>query len=168
MKLVLLILFLIVPNIVFCQCSYRRNEVDEFTGNKILVTTPKLLLNKFGGHSFICHTGKIDSTIVLYMNFTAWDIFSISRGSKILFKLTNDSICGLLAANEYETASSRNMTYVPNWEITIYSVLDEETINTLTMYGVKKCRVYTNDGYLEFEFNPNKTMIIKELIDCVL
>lgn len=168
MKTLLVFLCLLISDYVYCQCNYWQDEIDEFTGTRILKTSRGVLLNKFGGQSFVCQAAKIDNHTILYMTFDAWSVFSISKGSKILFKLTNDSIYGLLSTSEYEISHSKNMQYVPNWETTIYCVLNEDDIKTLTEYGVKKCRIYTDKGYLEYEFNPNKTMVIKELINCVL
>jgi hypothetical protein len=148
-------------------CQFEKDEIDEFTGEHIIITTPEILQGNIKGNILFCRIGKIDNALALYFEVFKHDIFSMNGGEEILFKLTNDSIITLYNAHDFQVADHK-LDVLDLWNLSFFSLLDEDMINTLLKYGIKMCRIYTSETFIDFTLQPEHYNNIQKLLKCVL
>jgi hypothetical protein len=157
------------------NCSYRVNEVDEFTGSSKLITTTSLYVEhtdstllkyyKNKKHSYFelqTYCGKINDLRALYMSIRidskdAYKYFgSISTGAKCIFKF-EDGETLTINFPKYETG---DMNY--NGGYTTYSpylVITDEDYETLRTKKVDKLRIYWSKGYEDYTVDFPEVLI---------
>jgi len=162
-------------------CTYRVNEVDEFTGTSKLVTTTSMYVEhtdsillkyyKNKPHSYFelnTYCAKINDMRVIYMSIrvdtkNAYKYFgSISTDAKCIFKLSNGETVTLNFA-KYDTGEMNYdkdyTTYSP------YLIVSEEQYKLLTENKAEKLRIYWSEGYEDYPITFPE-VLVKQL-NCV-
>lgn len=158
------------------DCSYRTNEVDEFTGKKKLVLNEQDFINYtseelkeyYKKKDFVnckVYAARFEDTKVAYFYWTlqtkeAYKYFgSISKGSKIMIKLVNGETFELTFA-KYDSGDTKY-----DYGYTTYSsyvVLDDASIDALKSTEIEKVRMYWAKGYEDYPVS-NARLFIDQL-----
>jgi len=93
----LLLLLLCVPLIGFGQeCKFLKNEVDDMTGEKTIITNGTLLCNKLFEPSLSIQPISINNSFHFALSISRMGNFNISQGNKVIIKLENDDLITLI------------------------------------------------------------------------
>jgi len=151
----LLILFCFIPILVSAQKNiFEVDKVDDMTGAKLL-TTKYFDLKLPGG---MIKFRSVDKSILIDIWYSQSSIFSIDKGSGLIFKLNNDSTYKLFSSQYY---LAKNSVGVYTIESTYES--DKEFIETLEKYNIVKIRIYFIDSYIDMEVNQKRAIKIQEV-----
>jgi hypothetical protein len=155
---------------VFCfSQKLEENEVDEFTGNSIKRTSWELL-STFKPYFRI---SKINNSYTFQIKLMLGNVFSIDKGEFLMLKLDNDSIVKLPNLEYAITCTGCGAVgYLGSGAqgIHVKYILHEEAREKLKKHLVTKIRIYTSDGYVDYDTKKkNAQKIIKalEIIDRV-
>lgn len=156
-------IILILKNITYSQCSYTRNETDEFTKKTILETTKVVVKSRdLTGQALRFFGCKQNTSRFLKVNWNTLDIVSVSSGDKLMLKLINDEVLEIYS-NDYKVSSP-----IGNyWTITIYYYIDENTFQKLKENQVVKLRFYTDEGYVDKEVSKGASNSILQMFKCI-
>lgn len=174
-KLFLLSVVVLISTVVLGQseCSFRKKEVDEFTGVSKVITneelfishTDSLLMKYYKGKKkqyfeVECYTAKIDHLYVVYFYVviqtkSGYDRYgSLRDGAKIMIKMIDGSMVDLIISktdtgnSDYEKGTTTYSTYCR---------LDEDQLAALKSSGVEKVRIYWSKGYDNYNcINPDQ------------
>jgi len=171
MKKTLLALTFVFANAAFAQeCKYKRNEVDEFTKNKILETKEGVFTISGMGLGF--STGfalmKVNNDRFLKLNVTSPSIFTLQNGSEIMFKVEGaDPIVlnfpeSIVANGVYNTSIKSTL-----WSGSIAIPLSEENYKRFLNEKISKLRVHTANGYVDDDVSEKRDKKFKELLKCI-
>lgn len=160
MKYTILTLFAIVlvSTATAQNCSYEKNEVDEFTDKTIKLTSPVTFINF--SEKMKCSLGRIDSSRFLVLELTT---------GKSLYKIEKENLLYLIFENgekeqlepiELITFSNKIQGY--NNIKVAYDLLDEEKLKGST---IKKMRITTSDGFFEYDIKKKaaKNLFVDQL-----
>ena len=134
--------------------------IDEFTKQNIIQVnaskTPKWKgsdnITKGLFNYVFLSLKKIDSTKILQLDIqTGFNLCINNNDDKIILLLNNENTIELKQAAKLDCA---------NRVLAKYIISDEE-IKTLSINPIKKFRIYTYDGYIDFEVKEDKKDIIK-------
>lgn len=169
MKVISTIVFLIAAT--FCHAQIlERNEIDEFTNNKVQSTSYEILAQNFKMSAFIAATNINDSIAILNLKLTVGPgrVHAIDKGGIFFLKLSDNSIVELRNI-EYSISctgcGARGLGGSgAQGTKTSYS-LDKSQIAKLRKSSVSKIRIYTTNGYIESEVNSNRNDVIKQSLN---
>lgn len=149
-----------------------KNEVDDFTGAKIIETS----WEKFNKDTwdFKARIRQIDDRyyfeVKFILGFTG-SVFSISKEDPIMLKLENGSMVELYP-KEYtltcEGCGATGLTGGANQGMHARYVVTKEQLQELQMYRVEKYRIYTSDGYVEDDLKKKRRVVIQNLANLIL
>ena len=160
------------------ECNYRTNEVDEFTGNRKVVTVSELfiahtdsLLKKYyrnKDHTTIhVSNAQIGEYKVLYLKLKilskdAYKYYgAIYKGSECMFK-TDKGMINL----KFETSDTGDTNYDRDYTTySTYIILTDEDITQFTDNNVEKIRFYWSKGYQDY--NVSYPGLISTQIKCI-
>lgn len=159
MKHLYFFVILITSSLLYSQeCKYDKNEVDEFTKNKILETKFEWLGNNFG-YNF----KKINDSKFLRIEIHHSKVFSIRDGSKLMFLTEKEEPITILFP-KYEISK---VSSASNYYVVQYLNLSEELLSRFKNEKISKARIYTTDGYLEIDIKDKRSIKFKELLKCI-
>lgn len=147
------------------------NKVDEFTGVKIKSTSwEKLTNNKAIFKSYIC-LRKIDSTSFVNLKIAADFIFSVHKGSELMFKLESGDIIKL--SNRSYNISSRGEGSINARTADMYGtntryLVTLPQLDSLKNNRIVKIRVYLSRGYIEGDVDQEESSLFGKSIDLFL
>jgi hypothetical protein len=173
-----IIIILLSVNAYAQDCKYAKNEVDEFTGDKKVITKPELFVSHtdsvlkkyFKKKDYLtinCYAGNISNYKVVYFSVkirskSAYDTYgSIQKGSEIMLKTNSETI-----TVKSLTYDSGDVDYEDN--ITTYSfycLIDEATNKKLVKDSIEKIRIYWSKGYDDYPVVDKDA--IKRHLNCV-
>ena len=157
------------------DCSYRTNEVDEFTGSSKVVMNEELFIShtdsslvkyyKRKKHQYFeveCYAAKIDKLYALYFYVTiqtkkAYDYYgSLSSDSKIILKFDDESTLTLkVSKSDYgDTDYDKNQTIYST-----YCIVDKDDVELLKNNAVQKVRMYWSKGYEDYECDDGELLM---------
>ena len=152
------------------DCSYKTNEVDEFTGKRKVILneqdfinyTPEDLKKYYKKKDYIkcqVYTAKIEETKVAYFYWTlltknAYKYFgSITKGANLIVKFQDGETIELSFSKSDVGDTNYDQRY------TTYSsfvILDDELIKILKTKPIEKVRMYWSKGYEDYPVSdPN-------------
>lgn len=152
------------------NCKYKRNEIDEFTGNTILTTKTKT--TTINGMGFGTSSGvighKVNDTRYLKLVISSPSIFSIKDGALLMLKTSKGEIINI-PFNDYVVAEG---VYIDNLNMTMwtakpYLVLSDEIYTKLVEAEIVKIRWYTTDGYFEDDVKKKHKNNISDVLKCI-
>jgi|GEM_PF-4978629 len=156
---VLTLLILVFLNKASAQnCSYEKNEVDEFTDKTVKLTTPVTFINFT--EKMKCSLGRIDSSKFILLELTtAKSLYKIEK-ENLLYLILDDGQKTRFEPTELITFSNNIQGY--NSIKVAYDIQDFEKIRHA---AIKKMRITTSDGFFEYEINKRaaKNLFIDQL-----
>jgi len=154
------------------DCSYKTNEIDEFTGVKkqilnpthLIKYTPESLQKRYSKKSYdfmecTISASSIEGKNAIFYNciFRSKDIYktygSIERDAKIIFKFKDGETleCTFSKYNSGETDYDKGVTIYSS-----YSILDDEQVKALKKNKINKVRIYWSKGYDNYDaYDPD-------------
>jgi len=162
---------LLLPLGAFSQ-KITKDYTDEFTGIHERQTNWEGIgtNNKWTAHVSFLEAEKE----ILYMDIRIIieslrnNYYSISKGDKMMIKLSNDSVISLTSTADFSCCKGCGAVNFfgsgANGISARYQVLDDET-DALKKYAVVKIRLYTSKGHLELDLKEKKQEVIKSLIN---
>jgi len=161
------------------ECSYFKNEVDEFSGIEKIILKEEVFLTYTSEEMkkyyrkkdyFTCsaYLAKIEGSKVIYWRFkiltkSAYKYYgSLSTQSKITLKFENGETLDL----QIGVFDSGDTNY--DYDYTTYStytMINDEAVNLLKSSPTSKARVYWSQGYQDYEVT-NKKLFINS-INCI-
>ena len=151
----LLLILLCLPFIGFGQdCKFLKNEIDDMTQERTLITKGVLLCNVLFGSSLLIQPILTNGNFSIVCSFSRYGEFNISEGNRMIIKVYNE----LIDKDELVTLTIKNSTT----KLGIKSELSETTDSygsrfsayaiserdwdILTKNKIKKIRIYFDDG----------------------
>ncbi|URM37195.1 hypothetical protein [Flavobacterium anhuiense] len=171
MKKITLPFLLLYSSFIFSQdCKYKRNEIDEFTKNKILETKENLFTLSGMGLGFSCAytLKKINDNRYINLHITAPSIFTLRESHEIMFKTEKDStidlkfIESIVANGTYNTSLKST-----HWSAQTMIPITAEAYERLKNEKITKLRVYTVDGHHDDDVSEKRDKKFKELLKCI-
>lgn len=169
-KTFLLLLTIIITLSANAQkCDYIKNEVDAFTGEKIVITNFVNINKKFTSRHFFAHSFGFSGGfyfISLKLTGGGQSLF-ISKGNKLLLKLNDDSILEFEASEaqktEFNSINGASYSYiVPSYN------LSKEQLALIATTGIKLMRMETSENQYDSEVTEKDNKKIKQSINCIL
>ncbi len=169
-KTFLLLLTIIITLSANAQkCDYIKNEVDAFTGEKIVITNFVNINKKFTSRHFFAHSFGFSGGfyfINLKLTGGGQSLF-ISKGNKLLLKLNDDSILEFEASEaqktEFNSINGASYSYiVPSYN------LSKEQLALIANTGIKLMRMETSENQYDSEVTEKDNKKIKQSINCIL
>ena len=156
---VLTLLTLVFLNNVSAQnCSYEKNEVDEFTDKTIKLTSQVTFINF--SEKMKCSLGRIDSSKFLVLELTTGkSLYKIDK-ENLLYLILDDGQKTQFEPVEPITFSNKIQGY--NNIKVAYELRDIEKIKNS---AINKMRITTSDGFFEYEIKKKgaKNLFIDQL-----
>ena len=146
------------------DCSYRTNEIDDFTGDKKVILNEQDFINYtsdeikryYRKQDFVrcqVYAARINETKAAYFFWTlqtkeAYKLFgSIAQDSKIMVKFRDGETIELnflkfdVGDTKYDLGHTTYSSYV---------ILDEESVKVLKSKPIEKVRMYWSKGYQDY------------------
>lgn len=170
MRLIILIL-LLKSTFSFGQ-EIKKNEIDEFTGDKLKISSWEKLAYTGKMNSYV-RMKKVNSTFILNFKFiTTNKAYSINEGEVLLLKLSDSQIIKLKNSS-FETSSigggSVGISGSNLFGIKISCHINNETLKKLQNNLIVKMRIYQSNGYIEEDVKKKraeKFISLLGLFDC--
>jgi hypothetical protein len=157
-KITFLCLILTSTFIYSQDCKYARNEVDEFTKNKVVETKSEWLAPNVG-----YSLKKINDSKFLRLEINLFTVFSIRDGAKLMFLTDHDEPITMLFP-KYEISRVGSAS---NFYIVEYLELTADLIERFKNEKINKIRFYTTDGYSDRDIKEKRDKKFKELLKCI-
>ena len=177
----LLLLLLCVPLIGFGQeCKFLKNEVDDMTGEKTIITNGTLLCNKLFEPSLSIQPISINNSYYFAFSNRRMGEFNISQGNKVIIKLENDELITLIVKSSVSKLLLRSEVdkTMDQYDANFEADISLEQLTKLSKSKIQKIRIYYDEGaenlragmyYWEKDnFNVKKTDKFLKLINCLL
>ena len=157
------------------ECSYLKNEVDEFTGAKKILTTSEVflthtdsILKKYYRNrdytTINTSVGNIGGIKVIYFSIKlltkdAYKYYgSINSGDDCIFKTTEGMITLKISKSDFgDTNYDRDYT-----TYSTYFIITDEEIKQLQDVKIEKIRFYWGKGYNDYDV-VNKDLLSSQL-----
>ena len=165
-----LFLMLIASSTAFSQnCKFAKNEVDKFTGEKVVVTDYVNINKKFTSRHFFSHSlikDKDGYGRVLKLTGGGQSLF-MEKGSKCILLLSNDEQVTLLAEDSFktdfkiiagQTVSSINPVYL----------VDESFLTKIAEIGINAIRMETSERVYDSDFTEKDNKNLAKNINCII
>ena len=143
-------------------CKYKKNEVDDMTGEAVLITTEQLLVNRFGFGSLSAKGYSVSGAKVLALNVSLLELFSIPENSKILVK-AGDEVHEFI--NPVFQIADKQLS--AGYEVNLELSLKDYHIEALLDNPVTKVRVYSKQGQINFDIKEKNQMKIAKVLNCI-
>lgn len=165
-----LILVLFSTFIYGQDCKYKRNEVDEFTKDKILETKPELFTISGMGLGFSTSYSllKINDQKFIKFNVTSPSIFTLQKGSEIMFKVEAENPIILTFPESIVANGSYNTSLKStHWGGSIVIPINDINYQRLLNEKITKLRVYTANGFIDDDISEKRDKKFKALLTCI-
>jgi len=145
------------------ECKYKKNELDPFTDEKIVLTKWKTFRptgNQAVNHGWMAGAiehGKI--FLALRIGLVGYHTQpTVPEGGKLLILMADDSIVELAAYEPVKLSS---------WSAVVKYELDENTLAALTAQGTTDVRVSTKHDEHDFSFGRKPTTRMQFVLGCL-
>ena len=158
MKIIVLSL-LLCTSISFSQ-SLEKNEVDEFTGEKVKATEWMGFAYTLDGDMRyrLCMVDTV-AAINIKMILSYHDIYSVSKGDELLIKLsTNEVLKGKSIKSVFSCKGCGAVDLMGSkaYGLNTMYYIDKKTLQKLKTTPIAKIRIYTSAGTVERELKPKR------------
>lgn len=171
MKKILLLGFILLSTVLSNaqKCDFLKNEVDQFTGEKMVITNFVNINKKFTSKYFFSHSFGLSGNfyfINIKLTGGGQSLF-ISKGNKLSLKLKDDSILEFTASEHKKTefSSINGVSYsyiVPSYNIS------KEQLEQISNTGIKLIRMETSESQYDSDVTEKDNKKIKQSINCIL
>lgn len=165
------LIIILVVSTAYCNAqSLEKNEVDEFTGNRVKKTSYEVLVQNFKLNAFVSVMSINDSSVFLDLKLMlgSGSVHAIDKDAILYLKMADDSIielrnteysiscrgCGARGFSGSNAQGSKTSYLVAKWHI-----------EKFRSSAIAKFRLYTTDGYIESGVNNNRSSTIKSLLE---
>ena len=170
MKILILILSFIATSAYSQNCYYSKDEVDDMTGNSIIITKSKKIWNKLrarGPERLDVYVMKINNSKSLSLTLKLiGDPYSINEEDEVLIKIETGEVLKLINETSEVSDNVRNGS-VTQWAVNYLIMLEDEDIEKLSKFKIDKIRAYTSDGYVDCEISKKRKSIIIDQLKCI-
>lgn len=169
MKKLLFLMLLLIPLVSFGQdCKYEVNRIDDFTNVRVVQTYSAALVSvkearKTQSSVIFCCLRYDDDCYVQIGLLTRKPVF-ILEDQKVYFKLSNDSIVTVISP---KTNMDTELNQYNFYNINHRYYIEKDELLQFKEVGVKKIRVETSEGYLDFNVSKDGQNHMKEFITCL-
>ena len=162
-----LIVFLLLSSVTFGQCDLKTDGVDEYTDKYVKLTKEKLLISKGLGFNggITASVKSIDGSIILLLNISDTNIFTLIRDHEIIFKSKENKLN--IQYPETLIANPVSVSGITIWNTVVYLPLDENEIDFFKSFEIDGIRYYTDDGYVNNKIKNRRGDVIMNLLECV-
>ncbi|RUT68638.1 hypothetical protein D0817_19965 [Flavobacterium cupreum] len=171
MKKITFLILLLAANYISAQnCKYKRNEVDEFTKNKILETKEDIFTISGMGLGFSCGYAllKINDVRYLKLHVMSPSIFTLRSEHEIMFKTDSENTINLQFIDTQIATGTYNTTLKStHWGAFTAIPISDEIYQRLLNEKISKLRIYTTDGYRDDDVSEKRDKKFKELLKCI-
>jgi hypothetical protein len=163
--IIALVLSFLFELTLFAQCKYERNEVDDMTNKKVVITRPSLMINQFLGSGLLIKSAYMDGLFFLNLQYSkaAVGIFRIEKQAKIIFKFEDNSLMEL----ENTEDIIAEMLAGDTWNATFNLALNDKNIEMLQKGRIIKIRIYTSKGIDDMEIKAKNQDNIINMLKCI-
>ncbi|NDW10146.1 hypothetical protein [Dysgonomonas sp. 520] len=158
-------------------CRFIVNKTDEFTGEKILVTTPAAL-NKPATekHRFtVAFANVIDrdnllppSKFVTIKLTSVNESLFIARGEPLLIKLNNNEIVELIAMDDYRTETKPTKPGVTLTQVVANYQASNDVLVKIQRVGIASIRMNTSHSQFDMNMKTQDNKKLAQLLTCVV
>lgn len=157
----ILIMLLFSSCLIYSQdCKYKKNEVDEFTKNKILETNYEWLGEQTG-----YTLKKVNESRFLQVRIESFKMLSIHEGSKLMFLTEKEDPITILFPKF--DISKRSDSPLKEYYIVESIPLSDDIYERFKNETTTKVRIYTSDGYIEKKIKDKRALKFRELLKCI-
>jgi len=157
---------------VFSQ-KIESSKVDDFTGKKVIYTSKEKItsesMTNFKQTMF--QFRYENETMFLHLFWQCREIMSVTDGSNIIFKMTDDSNITLKSIGnviaEKGVASTKSVQIAGLWGLALKYTGEDLNRFSEDIY-VKKFRIYTTKGYVDFDVKEKDAQKLKELFSILI
>ncbi len=163
--------FIFITGYTFAQ-TLKVDEVDEFTGDTVKITTWECFQMDFSFTGYF-RVSSIDGDLFLHVKLMLanGDVFSIDKGKSFFFKFENDEVIEVYNSEFSITCPGCGAVGIAGSKAegisTSYSINRDDAMK-LVESPVSRFRIITNDGYLENDMKPKRYKKIKNAFQLVL
>jgi hypothetical protein len=145
------------------ECKYKKNELDPFTDEKIVLTNWKTFRptgNQAVNHGWMAGAIEHGKTfLALRIGLVGYHTQpTVPQGGKLLILMADDSIVELAAYDSVKLTS---------WSVVVKYELDENTLAALTDQGTTDIRVSTRYDEHDFSFGKKPTTRMQFVLGCL-
>lgn len=159
MKKNICLILLLTSSLFYSQdCKYQRNEVDQFTKNKVVETKFEWLAEQTG-YSLL----KVDSVKFLKLYVESFKVFSIKDGAKLMF-LTDKEEPITIVFPKYDISKRGTSS---EFYISETITLSDEDFKRFQNEKITKVRYYTTEGYIEKNIKEKRANKFRESLKCI-
>lgn len=168
MRTVLLVVALLACFSSYSQkCRFTKNETDEFTGQRVIISNADLVRTIMGTSVGISFRLNRELQIGLYIATTGMENLVIQQGEPFYIKLSNGETIELKSLAEYKEetfmAGTTKVHYLdPRYSVTI------EDLKRIQKNNVSKARIVISGRNMEFEVKPKLLPDIASAINCFM
>lgn len=163
MKRLSIILFVLAFSSPLFSQSIKTNQIDDFTGNKVVITDWETI-RITGSHSIMIRFHSQDTVGIMQLSWVNYRVCSVEAGpKKVLFKLSNNEVIGF--ENLSSQLSSRGGGTVGltggnalGLRLNLYSKEMDKLVDAL----VTKIRIYSSEGTIDLDITEQKAQLLRD------
>lgn len=145
------------------------NKIDEFTENSIKRTSwERFVQTALFTSNF--RISKIDDNLFFELKMMDGSVFSIDKDQKLMFKLEDNEIVKLPNLEfkvTCEGCGAKGFAGSLAQGIQVAYLINLEQIEKLKNNNAEKIRIYTNDGYREYEMKSKNYAKVKKALSLI-
>lgn len=150
MKKILLLLIVFISTICSAQ-EIKKNEVDDFTGNKLIETSWERINYSMKGYCTYLNLSLLNDKQYLGVKVTTLSVCSVMEGNEILFKTKDGGVYKLKAIETVISAKGEGAISLQGAQAEGIHVRYAGDLSFLGTNTIDKIRVYTRNKYLDIE-----------------
>ena len=159
MKKIIIAFLMLLPLMAYSQ-KIEKNEVDEFTKKKVISTNWEKLKNgnSLTGENYLYFkVTSINEALAFHLKWITNEMLSITEGSELMFKLSNDSIISLSALDSKIAGKGEGSPgFLMSGILGINNIYTGSDILSLAGDAITtKLRIYTTGGYVDLEIKES-------------
>lgn len=161
MKNITFLLLILLTTLSYGQdCKYKRNEVDQFTKNKVLETKSEWL-----GENIAYTLKKIDDTKYLRIELGSYSVFAINDGAKLMFLTDKDESIELIFP-KYEISKTTPGAVASQYVVETINI-SGDVLKRLQTEKIIKVRFYTTEGYIDKPIKEKRASKFRDQLKCI-
>lgn len=157
------------------KCKYQKNEVDDMTGKRVVRMIQEKIFKKttlFGPEEVKVRVSNIDGTVFLSItSYLQSDVYSIREGNTVIIRFVDGTVMELENYNS-EVADYKRLGITgeggTQWYATHKVVLSGQELHMLRNNYISKIRLYSTDGYDEFDIKRESSGLLMYQCGCVV
>lgn len=159
-KVVLVTMFLVGCVGVNAQCKYDKDEVDEFTANKIISTKSETLGKS--AFSFVSVSfSMVDSFLYLHAKVSGRAFECVTKKSELYIKLSDGTVEVFQHVGDIDC---ENSDYIPK---SFVSLMTKKQLELFTEVNVESIRILVSNGKKDYKVKEKRRRKFMDLARCM-